>query len=122
MHSIFSWVLKQAVKRLSLRRDNLKTLTSSSLALAVLLETDSRDSDEASGLGGGEVTDLVHARLGHVIQLLGLGGTTQDGDGSLVGTAADQAVDALLGGSDGGLQELALGREVHAVVKKLYLS
>lgn len=87
--------------------------------MAVLLEANGRDVDEASGLGGGEVTNLVHAGLGHVVQLLGLGRATEDGDGSLVGTAADLAVDALLGSGDGGLQELTLGGEVHAVVQEL---
>lgn len=97
----------------------LQLLASGGLHLAVLLETDGRHVDEASGLSGGEVTDLVHGRLAHVVQLLGLGGTTEDGNETLVGAAADLAVDGLLGSGDGGLEELALGGEVHAVVQEL---
>ena len=98
---------------------NLQSLTSSGLHLAVLLETDGRHVDEASGLSGGEVTDLVHGGLAHVVQLLGLGRTAENGNGTLVGAAADLAVDGLLGSGDGGLEELALGGEVHAVVQEL---
>lgn len=97
----------------------LQLLASGGLHLAVLLETDGRHVDEASGLSGGEVTDLVHGGLAHVVQLLGLGGTTEDGNETLVGAAADLAVDGLLGSGDGGLEELALGGEVHAVVQEL---
>lgn len=97
----------------------LQPLTSSRLHLAVLLETDSRHGDEASGLGRREVTNLIHAGLGHVIQLLGFGRPTEDGHTALVGAAADLAVDALLRGSDGGLEELALGRKVETIVEDL---
>ena len=97
----------------------LQPLTSSGLHLAVLLETDSRDGNEAGGLSRREVTNLVHAGLGHVVQLLGFGRTAEDGDAALVGPAADLAVDALLGGGDGGLEELTLGGEVEAVVQDL---
>lgn len=101
------------------RQFHLQPLASSSLHLAVLLQTDSRDGDEAGGLGRREVTNLVHAGLGHVVQLLGLGRTAEDGDAALVGPAADLAVDGLLGGGDGGLEELALGGEVETVVEDL---
>lgn len=100
----------------------LQLLASGGLHLTVLLETDGRHVDEASGLGGREVTNLIHAGLGHVVQLLGLGGASQDGDGALVGAAADLAVDGLLRSGDGGLKELTLGGEVHAVVQKLQKS
>lgn len=100
-------------------RHNLQSLASGSLHLAVLLETNGRHGDEASGLGGGEVTNLIHGGLAHVVELLCLGGTTEDGNGALVGAAADLAVDGLLGSGDGGLEELALGGEVHAVVQEL---
>ena len=99
----------------------LHLLTSSLLHLAVLLQTDSRHGDESGGLSGRKVTNLIHAGLGHVIQLLGLGETTEDGHTALVGPAADLAVDGLLGGSDGGLEELALGGEVKTVVEDLCL-
>ena len=103
----------------SFQRRYLHLLASSSLHLSVLLEADSGDIDETGGLGGGEVTNLVHAGLGHVVQLLSLGGATKDGDGALVGAAADLAVDGLLRGSDGGLEELTLGGEVQTVVQEL---
>lgn len=99
---------------------NLHSLASGGLHLAVLLETNGRDGDETGGLGGREVTNLVHGGLAHVVELLGLGGAAENGDGALVSTAADLAVDGLLGSSDGGLEELALGGEVHAVVQKLH--
>jgi hypothetical protein len=97
----------------------LQTLTSGGLHLAVLLEADGRNVDKAGGLGGGEVTDLVHGGLAHVVQLLSLGGTAENGNGTLVCAAADLAVDGLLRSGDGGLEELALGGEVHAVVQEL---
>ena len=100
-------------------RHNLQSLTSSGLHLTVLLETNGRHVDEASGLGGGEVTNLIHGGLGHVVELLGLGGATEDGNGALVGAATDLTVDGLLGSSNGALKELTLGGEVHAVVKEL---
>lgn len=100
-------------------RHNLQSLASGGLHLTVLLETNGRHVDEASGLGGGEVTNLVHGGLAHVVELLCLGGATENGDGALVGAAADLAVDGLLGSGDGGLEELALGGEVHAVVQEL---
>ena len=98
----------------------LHLLTSSLLHLAVLLQTDSRHGDESGGLSGRKVTNLIHAGLGHVIQLLGLGETAKDGHAALVRSATDLTVDGLLGGSDGGLEELALGREVETVVKDLW--
>lgn len=100
-------------------RDNLQPLASGGLHLTVLLKTDGRHVDEASGLGGGEVTNLIHGGLAHVVELLCLGGATENGNGALVGTAADLAVDGLLGSGDGDLEELALGGEVHAVVQEL---
>lgn len=101
-------------------RGILHLLASGGLHLTVLLEADSRNVDESSGLSGREVTDLVHAGLGHIVQLLSLRRAAKNGDTALVGTAADLAVDGLLGSSNGGLQELALGGEVHAVVQELY--
>ena len=98
----------------------LHLLTSSLLHLAVLLQTDSRHGDESGGLSGRKVTNLIHAGLGHVIQLLGLGETAKDGHAALVRSATDLTVDGLLGGSDGGFEELALGREVETVVKDLW--
>lgn len=100
-------------------RHDLQSLTSGGLHLTVLLETNGRHGDEPSGLGGGEVTNLIHGGLAHVVELLCLGGATEDGNGALVGAAADLAVDGLLGSGDGGLEELALGGEVHAVVQEL---
>lgn len=97
----------------------LQPLTSSRLHLAVLLQTDSRHGDESSGLGRREVTNLIHTGLRHVIQLLGLGRTAKNGGAALVSTAADLAVDALLRGGDGGLEELTLGGEVETVVQDL---
>lgn len=99
--------------------DSLHLLTSLGLGLTVLLQADSGDGDETSSLSGREVTNLVHARLGHVVQLLGLGRATKHGDSALVGTATDLTVDGLLGSGDGRLQELTLGREVETVVKEL---
>lgn len=110
---------KSAGKASELRWGNLHALTSGGLHVAVLLEADGRHGNETGGLGGGEVTNLVHAGLGHVVQLLGLGGAAQNGDATLVGTAADLAVDGLLRGSDGGLEELTLGGEVQTVVQEL---
>lgn len=101
------------------RRRYLQLLTSGSLHLAVLLETDGGHVDEAGRLGGGEVTDLVHGGLGHVVQLLGLGVAAQNRHVALVGTATNDTVDGLLGGGDGGLEELTLGGEVHAVIQEL---
>src|SRR3954468_219239 len=100
-------------------RHRLQTLASGGLHLAVLLETDGGDVDESSSLGRGEVTNLVHAGLAHVVELLGLGGAAENGHGALVGAAADLAVHGLLGSGDGGLEELTLGGEVHAVVQEL---
>ena len=97
----------------------LQSLASGGLHLTVLLETNGRNVDEASGLGGGEVTNLIHGGLGHVVELLSLGGATENGNGALVGAAADLTVDGLLGSGDGALKELALGGEVHAVVQEL---
>lgn len=101
------------------RITNLHLLTSGLLHLAILLQADGRHTDETGGLGGGEVTDLVHAGLGHVVQLLGLGVAAQDGEAALVGAAADHTVDGLLRGLDRVLEELTLGREVQAVVEDL---
>lgn len=103
----------------SFRRHNLQSLASGGLHQTVLLETNGRHADETSGLGRGEVTDLIHGGLAHVVELLSLGGATEDGNGTLVSTAADLAVDRLLGSGDGRLEELALGGEVHAVVQEL---
>lgn len=97
----------------------LHPLAGGLLHLAVLLQTDGRHADEPGGLGGGKVTDLVHAGLGHVVQLLGLRGSAEDDHVALVGTAADLAIDGLLGGGDRLLEELALRGEVEAVVQKL---
>lgn len=99
--------------------EHLQLLASGGLHLAVLLKTDGRHVDEAGGLGRREVTDLIHGGFTHVVQLLSLGGTTENGHGTLVCAAADLAVDGLLGSGDRGLEELALGGEVHAVVKEL---
>ena len=98
---------------------SLHALTSTLLHLTILLETNGRHGDEASGFLGREVTNFVHARLGHVVQLLRLGRTTQDGNTAFVRTAADLAVDRLLRRWDGGLEELALGGEVETVVEEL---
>lgn len=100
----------------------LHPLTGSLLHLAILLQTDSRHGDEASRLSRREVTNLVHAGFGHVVKLLGLGGTAKDGNAALVGSAADLAVDRLLGGGDGGFKEFAFGREVETVVEDLSIS
>lgn len=97
----------------------LHLLASGLLHLAVLLQTDGGHANEASGLGGSEVADLVHAGFGHVVQLLSLGGTAKDDHVTLVGAAADLAVDGLLGGRDGLLKELTLGGEVETVVEDL---
>lgn len=96
-----------------------KRLALLGLHVAVLLQTDGHDADEAGGVAGLKVANLVHAALAHVVQLLGLGPAAEDAEGALVGTAADLAVDVLLGGDDRVLEVLALGREVETVVKDL---
>lgn len=89
------------------------------LHLAILLQPDGVDADEACRVAGLKVPDFVHARLAHVIQLLGLGRAAQDAEGAFVTATADLPVDACLRGRDAGLEVLALGREVEAVVKEL---
>lgn len=98
---------------------HLHFLTSLRLHLTILLQANGRHIDEAGSLGGREVTNLIHAGLGHVVQLLGLGRAAQNRDRALVRAAADLAVHRLLRSSDGGLKELALGGEVKTVVEEL---
>lgn len=97
----------------------LHLLASSCLHFTVLLQTDSRDGDESGSFGRREVTDLVHAGLGHVVQLLGFRGAAQDDEVALVRTAADLSVDGLLGSRDGGFKELAFWGEVQTIVQEL---
>lgn len=89
------------------------------LGLSVLLETDSLNGDEAGSVGWLKGTNLVHGGLRGIVQLLGLGGATEDVEVALVDAAADLSVDVLLGGDDGVGQELALRGEVKTVVKDL---
>lgn len=98
----------------------LHLLTSLLLHLTILLQPNRRNSNKARRLSRREVTNLIHARLGHVIQLLGLRVAAQNGHAALVRTAADLAVNRLLGGRDGGFEELALRGEVETVVEDLY--
>jgi hypothetical protein len=100
-------------------RNHLQTLTLLQLGVSVLLETDGLDGDESSGVLGSESSDLVHGGLGHVVELLGLGGTSENLEVTLVDTAADGSVDGLLGGADRVLEELTLGGEVESVVEDL---
>lgn len=86
---------------------------------AVLLEADGVDRDEAGGVFGAEVANLVHGRLAHVVQLLGVGPAAQDAEAALVDAAADRAVDAVLRGGDAGEEEFGFGGEVEAVVEDL---
>lgn len=79
------------------------------LLLAVLLQADGHDRDEAGGVGGLEVSDLVHAGLAGAVEDgadLALGGAAKDGERALVDTASDGTVDVLLGGLDGFCMEL----------------
>ena len=79
------------------------------LLLAILLQPDCLHPDEASSVSRLKVANLVHAGLGHVVQLLGGGEAPNDGEGALVDLAAHVTVDVLLGGDDGVLEELTLG-------------
>jgi len=97
----------------------LQTLSLLSLGGSVLLQTDGLDADESSGVGWLEGADLVHGGLAGIVQFLGVGAAAEDAEGPLVDAAADLAVDVLLGGDDALLEELALGREVEAVVEDL---
>ena len=86
---------------------------------AVLLETDGVDGDEAGGVLGTEIANLVHRGLAHVVQLLGVGPAADDAEAALVDAAADGAVDAVLRGGDAGKEEFGFGGEVETVVEDL---
>lgn len=87
------------------------------LHLAILLQPNRLDLDEATGLIRLEAADLVHRALLLVIQLLGLAAPTEYNGVALVQAQTDLAVDRLLGRDDAGLEELALGGEIQAVVE-----
>lgn len=87
------------------------------LHLAILLQTNGLDLDEAARLIGLEAANLVHGALLLIVQLLGLAAAAEHDGVALVQAQADLAVDRLLGGDDAGLEELALGGEVQAVVQ-----
>lgn len=87
---------------------------------SVLLETDGVDADEAGGVLGSEVTNLVHGGLLHVVELLGVGPAAENTEGALVATATDGTVDRILRGLDALEDKLGLGREVETVVENLF--
>lgn len=83
----------------------------------VLLEPDALDGNEARGVHGAEVVEGVHRGLLLRVELLGLRAAAEDVGVALVQGEADLAVDAALREEQAVLDELALGREVHAVVQ-----
>lgn len=97
----------------------LHLLASRNLGLTILLDTDSLDLDESSRVRDIQASELVHAALLHRVEVAGLGRTAKDVELALVDTATNLAVDSLLGGDNGVLEELPLGREVEAVVENL---
>lgn len=98
---------------------SLQSLTVLLLLQTILLQPDSLDTDESSCFTWGKVTNLIHAALTHVVQLLSLRASSKNGEIALVDSASDLAVDSLLRGDDGALQELTLGGEVKTVVQNL---
>lgn len=89
------------------------------LGLTIGLEADGLGGDEAGRVGGLEVGERVHAGELLAVELAGLGAAAEDAREALVAAESDLAVDVVLGGEDALLDELALGREVEAVVEKL---
>lgn len=86
---------------------------------AVLLEADGLDGDEAGGVLGAEVTNLVHGGFAHVVQLLGVGPAAENRVLSLVAATTDGTVDDVLGSLDALEEEAGLGRKVETVVEDL---
>lgn len=96
-----------------------QTLASLLLGVAVLLDTDGIDHDEASGVAWCKVANLVHGALAGVVQLLRVGPAADAAEHALEYTAAHATIDLLLRRHDAVLEELALRREVQAVVEDL---
>lgn len=67
------------------------------LHLAILLQSDCLHVDEASSVGRLKIANLVHAGLGHVVQIPSGGEAANDREGALVDLAAHVTVDVLLG-------------------------
>ena len=86
-------------------------------ALAKLLQPDSLHADEAGRISRAEITDLIHAALAHVVQLLGVGPAADDAECAFVDTTAHGPVDGNLRGRDAVEEEFGFGREVEAVVE-----
>jgi hypothetical protein len=87
------------------------------LHLAIFLETDSLDADKAGGIDRFKSANLIHGALAGIIQLLRVAASTENIEASFIQSAANDSIDASLRGDDAGFEELALGREVQAVVE-----
>lgn len=86
----------------------LHPLPSVGLLLPPLLEPDRLYTDEATRVAWRKACNLVHTALVHVVQGLSRRGATEDGDGTLVGTASYAAVDVGLRGFDGGFEAVEM--------------
>ncbi|KAH3673426.1 hypothetical protein WICPIJ_009814 [Wickerhamomyces pijperi] len=90
-----------------------------SLGFTVLLDSDGLNSDETTSVLWLETSQFIHGGFSSIVQLFGFGGSTQDGQRTLVQSGSDLTVDGVLGRLDGGSDEFTFWGEVQTVVKNL---
>jgi hypothetical protein len=86
-----------------------KTLALCLLSLTIL-QSDSLHTDEAGCVAGGKIANLIHRALASIVQLLRLGRTAEGDERTLIDSASDLAINALLAGGNSVLEELTLRR------------
>lgn len=92
-----------------------KGLAIPDLALAVLLDPNALDRDKTGGILRCPVhIERIHAALILRVEVRGLAGAADDIGAALIGDEVDLAINLALRELYGVLDELTLGREVHA--------